>query len=473
MQLTGRQLPFGGGAPRLSGWRLAAYVVAIAGLLLLARGLRSGTVTNPLLPPPTPTRNAQSYSDEAEAHFSAGNLERAVSALQSAVAVEPDSAQRLAELARVQTYYSSLSPNLELRQQRLAQARESIDQAVSIDPDSSYAQAIRALVYDWSASAADEVSQQEQYLTEAEGAATRALQLESAGTTAYSLALAFSAEVLIDQQRPAEAEDRAAQAAAQAPDLMDVRRVYGTVLQATGQYRASIDEFLAATEINPNLTFLYLQIGANYRRLRDVQNALDYFDRAVRINEQNSVSDPLPYLSIARTYIQQGEFFVAARNVERALGIDVANAETWGLLGMVYYRARNYESSLEVLHCAVDGCDEEEARRLLCQFVFGCDPEDPEDTVAAGLTRPVTGLALRDDTLEYYYTYDSVLAYYGLCEESDRISRDLMTSFGTDAVVAGIVADNRSLCSPVSATGTPEAGGTGTPEARGAATPTP
>ena len=455
MQLTGRQMPFGSGAARPGGWRLAAYVAAIVGMLLLARGLRSGDVTNPLLPPPTPTRNAASFSEEAEAHFSAGNLERAVGALQSAVAVEPDSAQGLAELARVQTYYSSLSPNFELRQQRLAGARDSIDRALTADPDSGYAQAIRALVYDWSASA-EESAQREKYLAEAEGAATRALQLESGGTLVHSLALAFSAEVLVDQQRPAEAEDRAAQAAAQAPDSMDVHRVYGTVLQATGQYRASIDEFLQATAINPNLTFLYLQIGANYRRLRDVENALDYFDRAVRINEQNGVRDPLPYLSIARTYIQQGEFFIAARNVERALGIDVSNAGTWGLLGAVYYRARNYESALEVLRCAVDGCDEVESRRLLCQFVFGCDPQDPQDAVASGLTQPVVGLALRSDTLEYYYTYDSVLAFYGECDDSERVSRDLMSQYGTDAVVAGIVADNRALCARVPAPGTPE-----------------
>src|SRR4030042_1900737 len=116
-------MPFGSGAARPGGWRLAAYVAAIVGMLLLARGLRSGDVTNPLLPPPTPTRNAASFSEEAEAHFSAGNLERAVGALQSAVAVEPDSAQGLAELARVQTYYSSLSPNLELRQPRLGERR--------------------------------------------------------------------------------------------------------------------------------------------------------------------------------------------------------------------------------------------------------------------------------------------------------------------------------------------------------------
>ena len=45
-------------------------------------------------------------------------------------------------------------------------------------------------------------------------------------------------------------------------------------------------EFLRAAEITPNLTFLYIQIGANYRRLLDAERSLEYFDRAAKINEQ-------------------------------------------------------------------------------------------------------------------------------------------------------------------------------------------
>jgi len=43
------------------------------------------------------------------------------------------------------------------------------------------------------------------------------------------------------------------------------------------------------------------------------------------------------------------------------------------------------------------------------------------------------------------------------------VSRDLMSQYGTDAVVAGIVADNRALCARVPAPGTPEPGQTPSP----------
>ena len=158
-----------------------------------------------------------------------------------------------------------------------------------------------------------------------------------------ALALAFRAEVLADQQRYAEALDSAAQAVALAPDSMDVHRVYGTVLQATGPTGSRSRSSCKAAEINPNLTFLYIQIGANYRRLQDTERSLEYFDRAAKINQQLGIQDPGPYQAIARTYMQEGEFFIAARNMERALLIDEGNAGFWGLLGVIYYKARNYE----------------------------------------------------------------------------------------------------------------------------------
>ena len=85
-----------------------------------------------------------------------------------------------------------------------------------------------------------------------------------------------------------------------------------------------------AIAIEPNFTFLYIRIGANYRTLaaqipnpeaaRPVyEQSLEYFAKAVEINEQIGVKDPGPHLSIARTYSQLGEFFIAAENVKTAL----------------------------------------------------------------------------------------------------------------------------------------------------------
>ena len=100
---------------------------------------------------------------------------------------------------------------------------------------------------------------------------------------------------------------------------MDTHRVYATVLESLAQYRLAIEQYLKAAEINPNLTFLYAYIGRNYLRLRVYDRALEYFAKAADINEQLGVRNPIPYLEIAKTYTQQGEFFIASRNAEKAL----------------------------------------------------------------------------------------------------------------------------------------------------------
>ncbi|MCJ7513767.1 MAG: hypothetical protein MUO23_12455, partial [Anaerolineales bacterium] len=91
-------------------------------------------------------------------------------------------------------------------------------------------------------------------------------------------------------------------------------------------------------------------------------------------------------------------------------------------------------------------CSQEDSRRMLCQFALGCDPDDPQDAVAPLHGREVAGLPLGPSSLEYYYTYGSVLAFYGQCEAAERVFAELLSQYPTDAVVTGIVAENRAIC---------------------------
>ncbi|MBM3122318.1 MAG: tetratricopeptide repeat protein [Chloroflexi bacterium] len=455
MQITGQNMPFGR-EDRRAGLRRAGIWLSLIGAGLLVLFLRYVTrdIQPLFLPEATPTRTAHSFAEEGKTYFSAGDLGRAIAAYQQAVLVQPGDSQLLAELARIQTYYSAQRPSAEARRAQLEEARRSVDAAVQANPDSGYAHAIRALAYDWSATEEQEATR-ERYLTEALNAAVRSVQLEPPGSPVRALALAFRAEVLSDQQRYAEALDSAEQALALAPDSMDVHRVYGTVLQAQGAYSSSIAEFLKAAEITPNLTFLYIQIGANYRRLLDTERSLEYFDRAAKINQQLGIQDPGPYQAIARTYMQAGEFFIAARNMERALLVDEGNPGFWGLLGVIYYRARNYESAEQVLRCAVDGCTVGETRGLICELnMAACDPDDPNDPVGLLHGRDLPGQALSNSSLEAYYTYGSVLAFNGKCVEAERILAELARAYAGDPTVMTIVGDNRTLCASATAAGT-------------------
>ena len=349
-------------------YRILLLAFLILGGVWLLLQLNRGQVQSPFNPTPTPTRSPQSYIMAAQAYFAAGKLDDpasdqdAIGAYQQALQIDPNNALVWAELARIQTYSSSTLSTDQERLDRLQEALTSVEKAVELAPDDSTVAAIYAFVLDWNASSnlvsADD---SEAYLAKAETSANRAYLLDPQN----ALALAFYAEVLLDQQKWDQAQQYATQAVELAPDSMDAHRVLGTVLEGWGYYRDAIDEYIKASQITPNLTFLYLRIGLGYRQLACKQShlyttALEYFEKAATINQQLGIKDPYPYIAIAKTYAQQGEFFIASRNAEKALSFDPANADTYGQLGMIYVQARNYETALPALRCAVDGCTAEE-----------------------------------------------------------------------------------------------------------------
>lgn len=439
MQLKGDRMPFGDNQARTRPWRVAVLLGLIAGGILLTRLVEAGRVEPLFLPTPTPTRTAFSYQEQAQAYFSAGDLEQAIAAYRQAVQLEPDSAALWADLARIQTYSSALMATTRQERERLDEARQSVERAVQADADSGYAWAIHTLVYDWLASAAEELAERDSHFTTATSSSSRAINLAPSDP----LALAFRAELQVDQQNYSQAQDTIEQALAMEADLMDVHRVHGTVLESTGNYGAAIEAYERAAAINPNFTLLYLRIGANYRRLGESDTAIEFFRKAATINQQLEIRDPIPHLAIGRTWLQEGEFITAARNVEVAVSIDPSNPELLGFLGISYFKARNYENAIVTLECAVMGCSEQQHTTLVCETLAIDIPECEQENALAG----VEGLALEDRFLEYYYTYGSVLSFAAQCEEAELIFRQLEAGYPEDAIIGDIVEEGRSLCS--------------------------
>ncbi len=303
-------------------------------------------------------------------------------------------------------------------------------------------------------------NRRESFLAEAQNAATRALQLE----TNFSLANAYRAEILVDQGNLAQAADLAGEALDNALQggtdtafLMDIHRVRATVFEAQGFYNSAIEEYLEAAKINPNLTILYLKIGANYRALSQFDQALEYFDRAARINTQLGIQDPNPYLAIGNTYARDGEFFVASINMQRALLISPTTPEIYARLATVFYQARNYEGSIPIFKCALRGCSTQETGDILCEL--GLAPNcEPGTEAAAAIGVEVRGLPLSSESVEYYYTYGSALTFYAgsseyptACDDAEDVFTELTDKFARDPFYGGIVLDivqqGRAICS--------------------------
>ncbi len=479
--------------PQSNIYRMFIWVVMLLGGIWILQQISSGDIKPLFLPTPTPTRSPESLILEGEAYFSAGNVDAAIQAYRAAVDVNPGDAQTWAKLARIQTYSSAFLITNDQKKARLTEALESATKAVELAPDDSTAHAIRAFALDWNANSFFRTTEEVQgFLRDAESESLLALQLDSSNT----LALVYYAEVLLDQQKWDQAELTIKQALAQDDSIMDVHRVYAAVLETFGQYNLAITEWDKAIAIEPNFTFLYIRAGANYRILAfeianrqgveparpTYEKSLEYFDKAVRINEQIGVKDPGPHLSIARTYSQLGEFFIAAQNVKKALEYQPTNADIYGQLGIVYFRSRNYEGSIFSLKCATYGCSGEDS--CMGRGLDKCytDPdlapelrEEPYDVI---------GLPISPNTIVYYYTYGSVLSALSRprdnkCGEAMRVMNDVRTELrnnpdnyvDSQQTILNIVQTGEVVCASLADDGVPVP--TVTSEAGGGVTPTP
>jgi tetratricopeptide (TPR) repeat protein len=436
MYLQGKEPHFRKSRKKSNPYRILVLFVLIVFFMTLLTGMVKGEVQPLFLPTPTPTRTTDSFVIEGETHFAAGNLDAAIEAFKNATRLNPEDPELFTKLARIQTYSSSLLTTDAERKLRLEEALESINRAKALAPTDSQVLAVRAFVLDWNSNPllVDEVTS-EDLLNEAESEVVMALQIDNSNT----LALAYYAEILVDQTKWNQAQQYIQQAVERDPDLMDVHRIQAYTYETLGEYNLAIQEYEKAIEIMPNYTYLYIAVGRIYRHLKLYDQALEHFATAVNLNEQLGIKDPIPYLAIANTYAQDGEFFAAALNVKSALDFTPANPDVYGQLGVVYHKSRNYEGAIPALECAIEGCDAEQS----CD-VRQCDPEvDPMVSVE--------GLPLTGSSVVYYFTYGSVLS--GLhkegddkCEKAMEVFEQLRAGFPDDPTIMSIVQAGEEIC---------------------------
>ena len=417
-------------------YRLLIWATLIVAALWVFVQVDRGDIEPLFQPTPTATRSISSYIQEGQAFFEAGNLDAAVRAYEDAIAVEPENDRLKAELAQVLVYSSALQTTDAQRAERLGRALEIINEAAETSPRDSFVQAIKVFVLDWNANGnLVDAETREDLLFQAENTAGIAVQLDANNL----LAQVYYAEVLLDQLKWTQAQQTIDAVLEKDPQFMDAYRVSGQVLETLGLYLAAVDAYQKAAEFTPNLTFLYLYMGYNYRIIALQQGdpttptarqfydlALEAFDRAAGINAAIGVPDPLPYLAIAKTYAQQGEFFVASLNAERALEFNPTDANTYGQLGIIYVQARNFETALNVLKCAT----------------YGCSAEDNE---VAGVE--VEGLPLTSLEVAFYYVqYGSVLSALNFCPQAYPVLAEVEAAYGENPELAGIIAEDRNIC---------------------------
>lgn len=433
---------------RSSPYRIMLWVGLILVAFMVYRAFDQGTLKSPFEPTPTATRTIQSFEQEGDTFFQIGNLDAAIQAYLDAAKIDPNNAELWTKLARIQTYSSASLTTDEQILQRLTEARDSIDKALKIDPESSDAHAVKAFVLDWFSSAKLIKEDVRTLLNEAEAEATRALALDEQNVQA----LAFTAEIQVDQQKWLQAQQTINLALERDPNSMDVHRINAYVLSSLQDYQSAIEEYKRALELAPNLTYIYIEIGKIYRYLAtsgdwensaaNFQTALEYFTKAEDINRALDLKNPIPYLAKAKTYTQRGDagdFFLAILEVKTALDLNPGSNDVYAQLGLVYHQARNYEGAIEAFRCALEGCPPEKS----CVVRDDC-----EDATRSYTIQPLT---LTDNTLVYFYTYVSVMSALSKptnsnCTDVAWAFTKLRESYGSDDFVMSFVTNAEGLC---------------------------
>ena len=413
-----------------------AILLVVVLLIAVVRGFAQGEIWPPLVPTPTPTRTVNSFVIEGDTHFEAGNLDKAIESYRQALVLEPNDAHISAELASIMVYSSYTMTTDQERLDRLNEALEVIDLAKADQPNNSEVLGVRANVFSSLANSNLPEAEKQNYRNLAESEALIAIQLDNSNL----LAKAYYAEILMDQFKYEQANDYISQARENGGEnLMDVCRIQAYIFEMFREYNLAIEWYKQASDIAPNLTFLYNRIGVLYRYLTQYDTALEYFARAAGLNNQLGIADPIPYMAIANTYIRMGEAMAASRNAYRALEINPYNPDTYGQVGVIYYRARNYEGSILMLRCAVSGCDAEQS----------CEAREDVPCESDIVISP---LPLTNSTVLYYYTYGSALA--GLhrpgiddnCAEAAAVFRQIREQFLDNDIVMGIVTASENIC---------------------------
>jgi tetratricopeptide (TPR) repeat protein len=470
---------------RSSPYRILVWMGMILAGLMVFRGVVYDKTIQPFFAPtPTATRSVRSFQQEADTYFKLGALQKAIDSYQEVIRQNPDNAELIARLVRIQVYSSATMATDQQKLDRLNEALQLAERAVQINPDDSNAHAVKALVLDWlSSNKMLEKKVAALDLETAQNEVTRATQLDANNAEA----LAYSAEILADRAQWLRADQVIQDALAKDPNSMDVHRVRGYVLTALAEYDQAIEEYKKAAAIYPNLTFLYIDIGQTYRVLWSKTQAIDgpstvlkanyfsaamdAFGQAANINKNIDVKDPIPYMAMGRSLAQRGDlgdFFSSQIYMKTALQLDPTNPDAYAQLGIVYRQSRNFEGSIEALHCALDGCTPEES----CGVRRDCPAEGATPDASKQIT--VKGLNLTDTTLVYYYSYGSVLAAMDkpgerYCPRAVVVFNKLRELYGADPNVMAIVKAGEDICASASsaATSTPSGSalpsGTGTP----------
>jgi len=373
--------------PRVNWFLILLLVVLILIVSYLDRFIIP-TVESPLIPTSTPTRQSISYVTEAEQLAADGKFIQAIDAYTEAIRLDPTNVALYIAIARAQVFAG-----------RYDDALIYSSDALLLSPNNSAAFAVRA----WALTRKGDLEEADRVIQEA-------IQIEPGNGIAHAYYAILLGNMYEQNRGPyvdpiQVAIDESNTAMALAPDKLEVRWARGYILSITGNYELAIQQYLAAIEINPNISQLHLELGVAYRQISNIDLAVQEYTLANTYNP----SDPMPDLYISRAWALVGEWAKAVQSAEDAV-MD-APTDPYMRGNWAYMLYENFEWP---------AADEQ-----YMLTIFGGQTED-------GQTIPALPISGDPWVSRYFYTYALLLSDLGRCSEVLSLTQVILAALPSD-----------------------------------------
>ena len=371
---------------RSNPWLIAFLLIAI-GFIVYLNIYVIPTVPPPFVPTPTPTRNPESFVQEADAYAAEGRYTAAMESYQAAIKADPQNVSIYLSLAKLQIYsgeYEAASVNAE--------------NALLLDKTRSQSYGLLA----WARANMGE------YL-EAENFINTGIDLDPNNAFLHAVYADVLAKRVMADVAELDTLDLAIEESQKAitlgPDLLEAHWARAIVLEITGNYEEAIEQLVRAVEINDKIADIHLLLGRNYFALEENDQAIFEFTRADALNP----TDPTPNWYVSQVYARLGEYSKAIQAAETALNDVPSDPDLYGNLGTMYYRDLQYNRAIEALALAVRG-----------------------GTTADGIVVEGLPLDYSSTVIGYYSRYGVALARVNRCAEAVQIAQAILQTVPDD-----------------------------------------
>lgn len=383
-------------------WFLVVLLVVLILIVSYVDRFIIPAVESPFIPSPTVTRAPESYLAEAEGLAAEGKFVQAIDVYNEAIRLDPDNATLYISIARAQVFAG-----------RYDAAVVSASNAQLLNSDNSMAYAVRA----WALTRRGD-------LVEADTVIQEALRLDPTNGIAHAYYAILLGNMFEQKSGPyvdpiTPAIDESNTAMALAPDKLEARWARGYILYITGNNELAIQQYLAAIEINPNISQLHLELGLTYRAIEQIDLAVQEYTLANTYNP----SDPLPDLYSSRALASVGQYEQAAQYATTAVQDAPADPYMRGNWGYMLYKLNDWAAADVQFSLAINGGLSEDGQTIQPLPISG----DPW-------------------VARYYYTYAIVLALLDRCGDMLSLTQQILAALPADEFAVYNSEYARSLC---------------------------